>query len=253
MTGLRGLLVTGTDTAVGKTRVSSAIVATLVAQGERVGVLKPLASGADRVEGHLRWDDTERLIAALGRDVPRDRVTPITFEAPLAPPVAARLAGQPLAFDRVLEATREAIAWWAGPGGAELMIVEGVGGLLCPIAEGATLADLAVRLDYPLLIVARRGLGTLNHTLLTVEAARSRGLRVAGVILNGSEPTGDPVAEATNPIELSRWLGDVPLLVEVPHGSDPTALLGGRPDLKWKGRAAAPRIVSGDTWRPVPR
>ncbi|WP_169972760.1 dethiobiotin synthase [Tautonia rosea] len=253
MTGLRGLLVTGTDTGVGKTRVSSAIVATLVAQGERVGALKPVASGADRVEGHLRWDDTERLIAALGRDVPRDRVTPITFEAPLAPPVAARLAGEPLGFDHVLEATRKAIAWWAGPGQAELLIVEGVGGLLCPIAEGATLADLAVALDYPLLIVARRGLGTINHTILTVEAARSRGLRVAGVVLNGSEPTADPLVEETNPIELSKWLGEVPLLAELPHGSDLTALLGGRPDLNWKGRAAAPRIVSEDARRSIPR
>ncbi|MEW4569741.1 dethiobiotin synthase [Tautonia sp. JC769] len=253
MTGIRGLFVTGTDTGVGKTRVSSAIVETLVAQGERVGVLKPLASGADRVDGQLRWDDTERLIAALGRDVPRDRVTPITFEAPLAPPVAARLAGEPLAFDRVLEATRAAIAWWAGPGGAELMVVEGVGGLLCPIAERATAADLAIALDYPLLVVARRGLGTLNHTILTVEAARSRGLRVAGVVLNGSEPTVDPMAESTNPIELSRWLGEIPLLLELPHGSDLTALLRSRPDLNWKGRAALPRTGWSEAGRPAPR
>ncbi len=110
----------------------------------------------------------------------------------------------------VSAAVTESLAWWEER--AEVMVVEGVGGLLCPLAEGATVADLAVLLDYPLLIVARRGLGTLNHTLLTVEAARLRSLRVAGVVLNGSSPTTDPVAEATNAEELAHRLGGVAIL-----------------------------------------
>jgi dethiobiotin synthetase len=205
-------------------------------------VLKPAATGADRVDGGWRSEDAEALIAAIGREVPVDRVAPIVFEAPLAPPVAARLAGESLAFDRVLEATRSAIRWWAEAEGAEILVVEGVGGLLCPLAEGATVADLAVALDFPLIIVARRGLGTLNHTLLTVEAARIRGLRLAGIVLNGAEPTADPIAEQTNPAELSRRIGEVPLLADLPFGADLASLLAAMPDLDLFGRAAPSRL-----------
>lgn len=207
---LPGLFVVGTDTGVGKTRVASAIARTWRDSGRRVGVLKPVASGAIWRDGSLVSEDTDLLINSIGSGIPAERVTPIVFEEPLAPPVAARRRGQPLTMDTVSAAVTESLAWWEER--AEVMVVEGVGGLLCPLAEGATVADLAVLLDYPLLIVARRGLGTLNHTLLTVEAARLRSLRVAGVILNGSSPTTDPVAEATNAEELSHRLGGVAIL-----------------------------------------
>ena len=243
MTRMRGLFVTGTDTGVGKTRVAAAIVADLKDRGVPVGALKPVATGAWRIEGDWRSEDVDILMRSLGRSVPRERVAPLIFEAPLAPPVAARLAGDALEFGRVLGATAEAIDWWAGPGGAEVMVVEGVGGLLCPIAEGATVADLAVTLDYPILVVAHRGLGTLNHTLLTVEAARLRGLRVAGVVLNGARPTVDPIAERTNLDELSKRLIDLPILAVVPHLGGDSALPLGNVGLNWQSRAAAPRIL----------
>ena len=137
------------------------------------------------------------------------------------------------------------------------MVVEGVGGLLCPLAEGTTVADLAVALDLPTVVVARRGLGTLNHTLLTVEAARLRGLRLAGVVLNGSEPTADPIAEQTNPAELARWLVDVPILADIPHdpthARTPAALLDAIRGLDWKRRAAPPRLAAESLhpWRPA--
>jgi dethiobiotin synthetase len=120
------------------------------------------------------------------------------------------------------------------------MVVEGVGGLLCPIAEGATVADLAIALDYPLLVVAHRGLGTINHTLMTVEAARTRGLRVAGLLLNGARPTTDPIAESTNAEELSRRLPGVAILGEWPHRPDATAF-----DLP------APVVAEVATWYPL--
>src|SRR6202011_3878703 len=104
--------------------------------------------------------------------------------------------GTPLEQSHVLELVRAALEWWTGR--AEVMVVEGVGGLLCPLAEGTTVADLAVALDYPLLIVARRGLGTLNHTLLTVEAARLRASRIAGLVLNSPDPPTGSVAESTS-------------------------------------------------------
>lgn len=240
---LPGLFVVGTDTGVGKTCVAAAIARGLAAEGRRVGVLKPVATGAERRGDGWRIEDAERLIEAVGGGVEQARVTPLAFEEPLAPPVAARRAGDPLQPGRVLEAVAGALDWWAGR--AEVMVVEGVGGLLCPLAEGMTVADLAVALDYPLVVVARRGLGTLNHTLLTVEAARHRGLRLAGIILNGSGPTADPVAEATNPDELSRRLDDVSLLADLPHGVDPGALSAAMGALDWEGRARVPRTWDG--------
>ncbi len=212
---LPGLFVVGTDTGVGKTYVSALLGRAWHQAGHRVGLLKPVASGANLVDGRLIADDTRLLIEAIGGGIPPERVTPIVFEEPLAPSVAARRAGTPLLLAEVLRAVEESLDWWSER--ADSMIIEGVGGLLCPLAEGATIADLAIALDYPLLIVAHRGLGTLNHTLLTVEAARSRGLRIAGLILNGAKPTADPVAEATNAEELAHRLGNVAILADWHH------------------------------------
>ncbi|WP_435006650.1 dethiobiotin synthase [Tundrisphaera lichenicola] len=207
-----GLFVVGTDTGVGKTFVSSAIARTWTMAGHRVGVLKPLSSGAEVIDGELCSPDAAQLIEAVGGGVPHHRVAPIIFEEPLAPNVAARLRGISLHRGEIERLVFDAINWWEAQ--AEVMVVEGVGGFLCPIAEGMTVADLAVMLDYPVLIVAHRGLGTLNHTLLTVEAASSRSLRIAGVILNGTKPPTDPMAEATNAVELSRWLGRIAILAD---------------------------------------
>ena len=219
MTRLPGLFVVGTDTGVGKTRVASAIARTWTLAGRRVGVLKPVASGATAREGKLVSDDAARLIHAIGGDVDPARVAPILFEEPLAPPVAARRLGQPLTMASLIDSVAASLAWWESR--AEVVVVEGVGGLLCPIAEGATVADLAIALDLPLLVVAHRSLGTLNHTLLTVEAAQSRSLRIAGVVLNGARPTVDPIAEATNAEELARRLGGVAILADWPHFDGP--------------------------------
>jgi dethiobiotin synthetase len=238
---LPGLFVVGTDTGVGKTFVASAIARTWRSAGRRVGVLKPAASGAEWREGRLVADDAARLIEAIGGGVPQDRVVPLVFEEPLAPPVAARRQGKPLDFARVVEVVADGLDWWESR--ADAMVVEGVGGLLCPLAEGATVADLAIALDYPLLIVAHRGLGTLNHTLLTVEAARSRALRIAGIVLNGARPTEDPIAEESNADELARRLGDVAILAEWPHGRsagfEPVAPEAGG----WYDLAKAPRFA----------
>lgn len=245
---LPGLFITGTDTGVGKTAVAAAIVRLLVHQGRRVAALKPVATGATRDGDTWRCEDAEALVQALGGALPLARVSPWIHEPPLAPPVAARLAGEPLHWPRLRAVVREALAWWAEQG-AEVVIVEGVGGFLCPLAEEATVADLAIDLDFPLVIVARRGLGTLNHTLLTVEAARMRGLRIAGVVLNGSEPTTNALAESTNPDELTRHLDGIPILAEIPHGVG-TTHHGTLPDLHtellgvdWWGRASVSRYA----------
>jgi dethiobiotin synthetase len=217
---LPGLFVVGTDTGVGKTEVAAAVARALVAEGRRVGVLKPVATGATHEPTGWTCDDARRLIAAAGADVPLDRVTPIGFEEPLAPSVAARRAGRPLTHEAVLRAVGEAVDWWSSR--ADVLVVEGVGGLLCPLAEGTTVADLAIALDYPLVIVARRGLGTLNHTLLTVEAAHRRALRIAGVVLNSPEPDDDSLAAATNAGELAARLEGVAIVAELPHADQET-------------------------------
>ncbi len=247
MSSLPGLFVTGTDTGVGKTRVSAAIAASIATAGRRVGVLKPVATGAvlDSATGVWHSEDTDLLIDAIGTKPPTHQVTPIVFEAPLAPPVAARLAGTLLTSSRLEADLRSCLDWWVGPGEAEVVVVEGVGGLLCPLTEDTTVADLAVSLEFPLIIVARRALGTLNHTLLTVEAAKLRGLRIAGIILNGADPTTDPVAEATNPAELARWIPDVPILGEIEHqpsGMYPDSLDLPLLGLDWSLVAATSRL-----------
>ena len=131
------------------------------------------------------------------------------------------------------------LAWWAER--ADVMVVEGVGGLLCPLAEGTTVADLAVALDYPLVIVARRGLGTLNHTLLTVEAARRAGLRVAGVVLNGAEPTADRSPRRPTPTSWPAGSTAIAILAELAHHDDPAALTDPPDCVDWYHRARSPR------------
>ena len=238
---MRGLFVTGTDTGVGKTWVSAAIVRSLVAEGRRVGALKPIAtSGEIGADGSLVTADASVLRDAVGENTPLAEIAPIVFRGELAPSVAMRLAGRILTFADILSSTRAALSAWSAV--AEIVVVEGVGGLLCPIADEATVADLAIALEYPLVIVARRGLGTLNHTLLTVEAARRRGLRIAGVILNGSEPPSNPEAEATNAGELARRLGEVPILADLAYDPAGSSWIGPPIGVDWWGRAGTPRV-----------
>jgi dethiobiotin synthetase len=201
------LFFTGTDTGVGKTWVVAGVARVLRGQGHRVGVCKPVATGASWVEDAWRSEDTCRLAEAAGLTSGLERVTPWAFPEPVAPPVAARCHGIRL----TLEGLAGAVRAWSEAGVA--VLVEGVGGFLCPLTECATVADLAAVVGLPLVVVARRSLGTLNHTLLTLEAARARDLQVAGVVVNETaRPEG--LAEMTNVAELARRAG-VPLLAVV--------------------------------------
>ena len=203
MTDLRGVLVTGTDTGVGKTVVAAAIAATWRAAGRPVVYVKPVQSGA--ADG----DDDAADVAALA-DVPTV-VGPVIGPS-LAPGVAARLAGEDLLGDELEQVVRGAAA---GAPDASL-VVEGAGGLLVELgSDGTTCADLASRLGLPVVVVARPGLGTLNHTALTLAELDRRGLELAGVVVSGY-PADPDLATRTNLDELDR-LTDGRVVGVLPH------------------------------------
>jgi dethiobiotin synthetase len=168
---LRGLFVTGTDTGVGKTVVAASIVTTLRARGEHVRAFKPVVTGTD--EPDPVWPADHELLARAAGMQPSD-VTPVTFAPAVSPHLAAELSGA-----KIEPADLVAHARALG----EPLVAEGVGGLLVPITTGYSVRDLAVDLGLPLVIAARPGLGTISHTLLTIEAARAAGLEVRCVVM----------------------------------------------------------------------
>lgn len=164
--GYKGLLFTGTDTGVGKTYVVCGVARTLLRQGERVHVCKPVATGGEWQDGRLLSDDTRQLAEAAG-DPDHAAITPWTFAEPAAPPVAVRLAGATLSLPEIVAAVRRR----AGDG---LLLVEGVGGLLCPLTERETIADLAVALRLPVIVVTRRAGYVESHAADSRSRAAAR-------------------------------------------------------------------------------
>lgn len=196
---MRGCFVTGTDTGVGKTVVAAAIAAALRAGGERVAAFKPVVTGTDEPPDP-DWPPDHVLLAASAGCAP-ESVTPVTFGPAVSPHLAAELVGRPL------DPARLRAAFAAAAAGAEVVVAEGVGGLLVPLADGWLVRDFARETGLPLVVAARPGLGTINHTLLTLAAARAAGLRVAGVVL-GPWPEAPSTMEADNRATIER-LGDV--------------------------------------------
>lgn len=172
--GSGGLFVIGTDTEVGKTFVACRLAKLLVEMGMRVGVYKPVASGS--IDSSP--SDWELLREAANQFCELEQVCPQQFAASVAPPVAAAMEGRTV--DEALLLT--GANWWLGR--CDLLIVEGAGGALSPISPRQTVLDLAVQFGYPLLLVVGNRLGAVNHTLLTLEAAQKRGLRVEAIVLN---------------------------------------------------------------------
>lgn len=195
----RGLFVTGTDTEVGKTVVASAIAATLAALGERVSVFKPAVTGLDEPGG--MGADHDRLRAAARSSQPPSEIAPYRFGPAVSPHLAAAAAGERIDPYRLLAAARRA----AGAG--DVLIAEGVGGLLVPLSGDYLVRDLAADLGMPVVIAARPGLGTISHTLMTLECARAAGVEVAGVVLT-PWPAQPGHMERSNRETIAR-LGDV--------------------------------------------
>jgi dethiobiotin synthetase len=193
-----GLFIVGTDTNVGKTYVGSLIARQLRAAGHKVGVYKPAASGCRREGDRLVSDDALLLWRATGEPGELDRVCPQCFEAPLAPHLAARAEGKQI--DRKL--LRDGLDYWLAC--SDVILVEGAGGLLSPLGDHDYVADLVCEFGFPMVLVARNALGTINHTLLTLHTAHTLydDLRVAGIILNHPAPPGDDPSRQSNRQEI---------------------------------------------------
>ncbi|HHT9125141.1 MAG TPA: dethiobiotin synthase [Candidatus Brocadiia bacterium] len=226
----RGFFITGTDTGVGKTVVAGGLAAMLKSRGLDVGVMKPVATGGKEIDGQIVSDDALFLMSMINCQDPYDLVNPICLVPALAPTVAARLSNKAINMETVWNSFEILRAKH------EFMIVEGVGGLLVPLSNNFYVVDMAKRMNLPLIIVSRPSLGTINHTLLTVMCARSKGLKIEGIIINnpppypppqeGRERVGTGVAEKTNPSEIEKCSG-VPILGIIPYDKEINANIAG--------------------------
>ena len=224
---MRGCFVTGTDTDVGKTVVAAAIVATLHSRGVPVQALKPVVTGLDQPT-RPEWPHDHELLARAAGSSPLE-TTVFTYGPAVSPHLAEKMTRRRLDPETIRVAVRRAKQ------GERVLVVEGVGGLLVPLTDGYDVRALARDVGLPLVIAARPGLGTINHTLLTVEAARNADLAIAGVVMT-------PWPEAPSLVELSNrdtvaQLGDVPVAT-LPYIDRPT------PELL----ATAGRLLPLDDW-----
>ncbi|MEE9603750.1 MAG: dethiobiotin synthase [Thermoguttaceae bacterium] len=212
---VRGLFVTGTGTEVGKTYVAALIARSLTASGRRVGVYKPVASGCRLEDGQTVADDAVALWQAAGRPGTLEQVCPQRFLAPLAPHLSAKAEGRRIDASLL----HGGLDYWLA--NSDIVLVEGVGGLMSPLGEEEYVADLAAEFDYPLVVVSNNRLGTINATLQTLITATTYrdGLPIAGVVLNNAQPAGNDVSPSSNRAELAARCS-VPLLAEVAFGAE---------------------------------
>jgi dethiobiotin synthetase len=211
---MRGLFVTGTDTGVGKTEISAGLLAAFKARGLKVVGMKPVASGCIATESGLRSEDALKLMAAGGIDVEYEELNPFALAEPIAPHIAAGLSGVELKLGRIKRAF-EALSERA-----DLVVVEGAGGWRVPLGPSLTMSDLPGALGLPVIMVVGMRLGCLNHSLLTAESVRARGVRLAGWVANDCD--ADMQARDENIATLAALI-DAPSLGVVPRLELPTA------------------------------
>jgi len=202
------VFVTGTGTEIGKTVAAAVLARTLAAEGKRIAVFKPAVTGLEE-EGET---DHALLRRASGSSQSDEEIAPYRYGPPASPHLAAALAGEEIDPDRLRQSARKA----AADADADAIVCEGVGGLLVPLSPTYLVRDLAADLAYPLVIVASPGLGTINHTLLTLESARAAGLEVAAVVLNPWPETPSAIERSNR--ETIAALGEV--CVETLHRLD---------------------------------
>ena len=209
----KGLFITGTDTGVGKTFITASLASFFHQWGVRVGVMKPVESGCERLANGLHPQDGIFLQKMSSSTDDLEKIVPYRLEHPLTPSVAAELENVIIDLEAIKDIYQQREDQY------DLMLVEGVGGLLAPLYKRLTSVDLIRLLDIPLVVVARNALGTINHTLLTVKHSRQNGLTVLGVILNCCSSNPDLSVETNH--QVIRELSGVPFLGEIPFFANP--------------------------------
>lgn len=207
--------VTGTDTDVGKTRVAEALLWLARQQGLTTAAVKPVAAGCEEGEAGLRNDDALRLQRWCHPPLSYEQVNPVALAPAIAPHIAAAEVGLSLAVAPLAEASRGVLGQ-----GAEFALVEGAGGWRVPLNHWETLADLAIALQLPVILVVGVRLGCINHALLTAEAIARDGLTLAGWVANGVDAAASRAGE--NIATIDQWL-EAPCLGVVPHLVAPSA------------------------------
>lgn len=207
-----GVFITGTDTGVGKTVVSAGLALALRARGIKVGVMKPVATGCVGMDKRLVSMDAVFLLEAGENEYPA-LTNPSRYRNPLAPSVAATIEKREVDIEGIIRAYKEMQKHY------DFIIVEGVGGLLVPIKNNYYVANLIREFKLPLVIVSRPGLGTINHTLLTIDASLIRGFEMRGIIFNRLPEVNYSVAEITNP-KVIQDLSGIPVLGSLPDMPD---------------------------------
>ena len=215
MTRMRGIFITGTDTGIGKTTVTAALLSRLRRRGHDAVPMKPVQTGCLHGPHGLVASDTEFCLSMAALAPSPDEaalMTPYCFEPACSPHLAAERAASHIDLSRIVK-DFETLATLH-----EAVLVEGAGGLLVPLSDEAMMSDLMARLDLPVLLVAKPGLGTLNHTLLSVEAMRNRELQVCAIVTVSCEPDRDLLVQEDNAQTLAR-LTELPVLGPVPFMS----------------------------------
>lgn len=209
----KGFFITGTDTGVGKTVIAAALIKAIGLLGIKTGAMKPVETGCMREGDTLVPSDGMFLKEIAHMDEALNQVTPCCFEHPLSPLAAADLEETAVDLSRIQKVFKELSARY------EAIVVEGIGGLLVPLKEDYSALDLAKYFSLPVIVVARPGLGTINHTLLTVNYAIKQGIAVAGIVINYSRPPEGTLAEETN-AQFIKKLSPVPVIGVFPYLDD---------------------------------
>jgi dethiobiotin synthetase len=209
----KGFFITGTDTGVGKTIITAALIIVISRLGYTAGGMKPVESGCMQHGDVLVPSDGMfiKTIAHMEENI--GHITPCRLKSPLAPLPASEIEGVTVDFDKIRKAFADLLKKY------DVVIVEGIGGLLVPITRNYFVIDMAKDFNLPLIVVSRPSLGTINQTMLTVNYALKEGLRVAGIIINYNQPHEDTLAEATNP-EIIKRISPVPVIGIFPYLKD---------------------------------
>ncbi|MGD0785543.1 MAG: dethiobiotin synthase [Sedimentisphaerales bacterium] len=205
----KGVFITGTDTGVGKTLIAGAIAKIFLQKGKKIGVFKPVATGCKKIKNSLVSEDAQFLAQCANSKLAIDIINPVTFKTPASPFACEKAENKKVDLKKIADVYRQICK------NSDFVIVEGIGGVKVPITDRCDVLDLARAFKLPVVIVARSKLGTINHTLLTIDAIRGAGLLLAGVVINGYDEKANDFAGKTN-AQLIAKLGKVRILAVVP-------------------------------------